>query len=338
MKTGDTPGKISKKEYTRAREERGGQRELFMVTHMVEPLRKRRKNGSLYRRRTEVEKELERLEKLSLAEVLAHARKGERAEGEPISSEALMHILRREVRTATTRSPTLGPIDGLLSMLIRRSELIVQRHVVGVDEVYREAICRQVTDRIVDAIFADSDHADYAEVNFNDWLMHNRIDAYRIQKRKTERIQRLGDAVEDLEENEAQVVPGGIDDKASRDPTPEGNYAYSEACEKVRLPREIDDADLSPDDRYRIATMLTRANLPAHIVDAFLLHHYLGMQIEAGDPEIYTLTKKFGKSEKTIRLWIKQAEKAFAKLRETKHEIEPNETNEPGIGVARVPR
>lgn len=306
---------------------------------MVEPLRKRRKEDeSLYQRRPEVEKELEHLEKLSLAEVLAHARKGERAEGEPISSEALVHILRREVRTATTRSPTLGPIDGLLSMLIRRSEVIVERHIVGFDEIDREEICQQVTDRIVDEIFADSDRADYAEVNFNDWLRFNRIDAYRIQKRKTEHIEKLGDYLEDLEGNVAQVDPEGIDNKASQDPTPEANYAHSEAREKVSPLSKIEDADLSPDDRYRIAAMVKRADLPAHVLDAFLLHHYFEMQIEAGDPETYTLTKKFGKSEKTIRNWIKQAETAFAKLRETSHEIKSNEANGLEIAAARIPR
>jgi len=302
---------------------------------MVEPLRKRRADGTLYRRRREVEKELEELEKMNLPDVLARAREGQQSGKAMVSSEALVHILRREVRTATTRAPTLGPIDGLLSILIRRAEVITQRHLAGFkDEVDREAICKQVTDRIVDEIVDDSDLADYAEVNFNHWLQHNRIDACRKQERKTRDIERFGDTVEDLAEDEIQVVPEGIDNKANSDPTPETAYALSEACNKATLPSMLENAALSLDDRYRIAAMVKQANLPAQVLEAFLLHHYLGMQIDSQDQEKHTLVKHFGKSEKSIRIWIKRAETAFAKLREVQHESEPDEANELGIGAA----
>lgn len=305
---------------------------------MVEPLQKRRADGTPYKRRREVEKEIEGLEKLKLPEVLARAREGERSGKTTVSSEALVHILRREVRIATTRSPTLGPIDGLVQILIQRAEAILRRHLWGFGEIDREEICKQVTDRIVDEIYEDSDIADYAEVNFNDWLRHNRLDAFRKQKRKIDRMERLGDSVEDLAEDEAQVVPEDIDDKTGSEPTTEAACAMSEACDKASLPASIEDAELSPEDRYRIAAMVRQANLPPHVLDAFLLHYYLDMQIESEDPEKYTLVKHFGKSEKSIRLWIKRAEKAFTELRGTKHESEPNEASEPGIGVARVSR
>ncbi len=304
---------------------------------MIKPLRKRRPDGSLYRRRQEVEKELEGLEQMKLPDVLAHAREGEQSGKTTISSEALVHILRCEVRTATTHSPTLGPIDGLLSILIQRSEAIVWRHLSGfANEVDREAICKQVTDRIVDEIFDDGNLADYAEVNFNDWLRHNRLDACRKQKRELQRSQRLGDTAENLPDDEAPIVPEGIDDKADSGPTPEAAYASSEARGRTSLPHRIEDAALSPEDRCRIAVRVKRANLPPHVLDAFLLYHYLDMQIESEDPEKHTLVKHFGKSNKTIRLWIKRAETIFAKLRETKHESEPNETSAPGIDTARV--
>jgi len=218
---------------------------------MVEPLRKRRADGSPYLRRREVETELEDLEKLSLPDVLARAREGEQRGKTSVSSEALVHILRREVRTATTRSPTLGPIDGLVQILIQRAEAIVRRHLGSFDEIDREEICKQVTDRIIDEISSDRDLADYAEVNFNDWLWHNRLDACRKQKRRIERVERLGETVDDLEEHEAQIVPEGIDGQASPEPGPEAAYALSEVCEQASLPPRIEDAELSPEDRRR---------------------------------------------------------------------------------------
>ncbi len=305
---------------------------------MVEPLQKRRADGSLYKRRREVEQEIEDLEKLQLPEILSRAREGERSGTTTVSSEALVHILRREARIATTRSPTFGAIDGLVQILIQRAEVILRRHLWGLGEIDREEIYKQVTDRIVDEIYEDSDLADYAEVNFNDWLQHNRLDAFRKQKRKIERMERFGDSVEDIAEDEAQVVLEGIDNKTDSEPTPDAAYASNEACNGVTLPAGIQDADLSPGDRYRIAAIVKRAHLPPHVLDAFLLYHYLDMQIESEDLDKHTLVKQFGKSEKTIRIWIKRAERVFAELRGTKHESEPNEASEPGIGDARVSR
>jgi hypothetical protein len=69
---------------------------------MIEPLRKRHSNGALYRRRDAVETELQELEKLELAQVVALARERTTSGGESISSEALMHVLRREVRSTGT--------------------------------------------------------------------------------------------------------------------------------------------------------------------------------------------------------------------------------------------
>lgn len=302
---------------------------------MVEPLKKRRRNGgALYQRRPEVEAEIEGLEARSIADVLACVRQGDRGEGPPVSSEAIVHILRREVRVATASSLTLSQIDGLLSVLVQRAERTTRRHIWRFDEIDREQIVEQVTYRI-DDIWAESDIADYAEVNFNDWLMFNRLDAIRKQKRKSDRVTHLGDGVEDLREDQAQVAP---EDIASTDPTPEAIYAQRESREKARLPSSLDGADLSPENRLRIAAMVQRANLPSHILDAFLLHHYLGMKVSSGDPDAYTLTKKFGKSDKTIRLWIERAEAAFAKLREATHEHESGTEHESGIGATGFPR
>lgn len=283
---------------------------------MVESLRKRRADGTVYCRRPAVERELQELEKLELTEVVLRARAGEQGGKVSVSSEALAYTLRRAVRSATTHAPTLGPIDGLLSILIQRCETILKRRLARYDEIDREAISREVIDRVVDEIHDDRDLADYAEVNFNDWLSHNRSDACRKHQRKAARMERLGQSVEDLSQDEAQIVSSEGEAEESPDRSPEALYALSEAREKANLPPVIEKADLSPDDQYRIGAMVTKANLPPDILYTFLAYHYLEMQIESEDPHKHTLVKHFDKSEKTIRLWIKRAEKVFAKLRE----------------------
>lgn len=303
---------------------------------MVEPLRKRRKGGKPYKRRSAVEKELQDLEKLTLPEILARAKQGAEKGKESVSSEALVYFLRREARKGNADGPGIG---GLIAMLIERSERTLRRHISGAfDELQTEEICREVIDRLVDEIAENSDCADYAEINFNDWLGHNRDDACRKQRRKAARMERLGDSMEDLGEDEAQLVPGGTDESASTDPTPEAAYAIAEAHEKASLPHQIEAGEFSPGDQYRIAEAVRKANLDRNVLEAYLLHHYWGMAIESKDPKKHTLVKHFGKSEKTIRLWLGRAEEAFAKLRGETDECETDQASEPGLGVARVPR
>ena len=282
---------------------------------MVEPLRKQRADGTLYRRREGVEKELEQLEKLGLPEVLVRAREGERQGVVSVSSEALIYVLRRAVRGATTKGPGLAPIDGLLSVLLQRCETMLRRHLYRFDEFERDEICREVLDRVVDELYEDGDLADYAEVNFNDWLAHNRDDACRKQQRRIARTERLGESVQELSDDEAQLVPGELDGEASQAARPDNAYAVNEAREKAGLPPRIEAGEFSVEDQYRIAALVKGANLPPHMLDAFLLHHYWSMRIESKDPTKHTLVKHFGKSEKTIRLWLTRAEQAFTKLR-----------------------
>ena len=282
---------------------------------MVEPLRKRRKNGKAYQRRTAVEQELRELQSVALADIVARARAGEQKAGPAVSSEALVHILRREVRVARPDGVTQGPIDTLISILIGRCAVILKRRLRGYDELAAEQISEEVINRLVDDIYEDGDKADYAEINFNHWLARNRLDAVRKHARKAARVEQLGEAVENLEDGEAQLVPDdGEAGDAAHDNTPERLYSLKEARERASLPSIIEHADFSPDELHRIADMVLQAKLPADVLYAFLAH-YLGRKVSSQDPKEHTLVKHFGKSEKTIRNWIARAEKVFAELR-----------------------
>lgn len=304
---------------------------------MVAPLRKRSKGGKRYERRPEVEQELKKLEKLGLPEVVARARAGER-KGEPaLSSEALVHILRREVRVARPDGRTQGPIDALVSILIARCEVILKRRLWSYDDLAREEMTEAVVNRLVDDIYEDGNKADYAEINFNHWLARNRTDAIRKHARKAARVKQLGEAVENLEENEAQVVTEDEPTEASHESTPERLYALKEERERANLPSIIEHAQFSTDDLHRIAEAVMQAKLPADVLYAFLAHN-LGMKVESEDPKEHTLVKHFDKSEKTIRNWIERAEEAFDELRKAKNESNGDDEDELGIGAVRVSR
>lgn len=304
---------------------------------MVAPLRKRSKGGKPYQRRPEVERELEKLEKLGLPEVVALARAGEQKGRPALFSEALVHILRREVRLARPDGRTQGPIDALVSMLIARCEVILKRRLWSYDALAREEIGESVVNRLVDDIYEDGDKADYAEINFNHWLARNRTDAIRKHARKAARVKQLGEAVENLEENEAQVVREDEPTEASHESTPERLYSLKEERERANLPSIIEHAQFSPDELHRIADVVMQAKLPADVLYAFLAHN-LGMKVESQDPEEHTLVKHFDRSEKTIRNWIERAEKAFDEIRKAKNESKGDDEDESGVGAVRVSR
>lgn len=305
---------------------------------MVEPLRKRHANGSLYQRRAKVERELEELEKLTLPKILARARAGEHSAKAIVSSEALVYLLRQAARTDGSHG---AGVDGLVSILMERAERMLRRHISGAfDEFQREEICREVMDGLVDDITDTGDRGDYAEVNFNDWLEHNRADACRKELRKAKRTERLGDEVDDLGEDD-DTPPGTREqskDPASAEPTPEAAAALAEAREKARLPHRIEASEFSPEDQYRIASTVKQANLEPNVLDAFLLHHYWDVPIDSKEPDKHTLRKHFGVSEKTVRNWLRRAEEAFAKLRGETDEREKDEGNGPELGAVGIPR
>jgi hypothetical protein len=304
---------------------------------MVAPLRKHSKGGKRYKRRPEVEHELERLEKLELKEVVARAREGEE-KGKPfLSSEALVHILRREVRIGVPDGPTQGAIDALAAMLIARCTKILKRRLWRYDELAQEEIADEVMKHLMDDVLQDGEKADYTEINFNHWLARNRSDAVRKHKRKADRFTQFGDTVEDLEDVEVQIVREGEPTEASHGDTPRLLLSLKEARERGGLPSIMEGTRFSEDDLHRIAEAARQAKLPAEVLYAFLAHH-LGLKVESENSDEYTLVKHFKKSEKTIRSWIKRAEKIFAELRKAQNESERNDESEPGIGAAGISR
>lgn len=111
---------------------------------MVAPLQNRSKSGKPYKRRPEIEQEFQRLEKLELKDVVARAREGEE-KGKPfLSSEALVHLLRREVRMGVPDGPTQGAIDAVAAMLIARCTKILKRRLWRYDELAQEEIADEV--------------------------------------------------------------------------------------------------------------------------------------------------------------------------------------------------
>lgn len=146
---------------------------------MTRPLRKLTREGAPYVRRDAVEAEIVELEGLNLGELVARCDLSQKAAPGFISSEALLYLVRITDAASTHR-------EHLFRALMRR----VQRALPKPDsrdgkttDLSRMAIRDRVRDSFVDQMLADlteyNEQLDYYEVNFNQALAFDRLDASR---------------------------------------------------------------------------------------------------------------------------------------------------------------
>jgi hypothetical protein len=289
---------------------------------MVQPLTKRKRaDGLVYRRRPEVEAELERLAGVDPLEIHAAARSAQARSNSAVSSEALVHVLRRAVREGTTQRPGL---EGLISVLVDRTESIVGHHIYfPVDSLQRKEILGEVVDGLIDAILAPNDLADYAEVNFNDWLAHKRLTALRKHERRAARAERARAEIQSEQDDSAR--------RERREPADLIGWHTNPP-----LPIGIDKGRFKEADRRRIAAAMQQAELPAEVLEAFLLREFWEVPINSSDQEKHTLVRHFGKSERTIRNWLRRAEDSFERLKGKTSEARKNDATQCGRGAPRL--
>ncbi|MCQ0033103.1 sigma-70 family RNA polymerase sigma factor [Burkholderia glumae] len=259
---------------------------------MARPLRKLTRDGVLYVRREAVEAQITELEQLHPDELLARCNLWPKTVPGFVLTEALLHFVRIADAASAHREP-------LFRALMRR----VQRALPKPDsrdgkttDLSRMAIRDRVRDGFVDQMLADlteyNEQLDYYEVNFNQALAFDRLDASRQVWTEENRSAELEDDDEQISAEVEQAVE---------------HYDPFDADEldKKDYRRLLDGAiDTLPLIQKRIVEML-RLEIP----------------IDSGDPETVTISKTLGKAEKTIR---NQRDRAFATLRrrlERKEEV-----------------
>lgn len=259
---------------------------------MARPLRKLTKEGAPYVRREAVEAQIAELERLNLDVLVARCNLWPKTVLGFVSTEALLHFVRIADAASAHREP-------LFRALMRR----VQRALPKPDsrdgkttDLSRMAIRDRVRDGFVDQILADltqyNEQLDYYEVNFNQALAFDRLDASRQAWTEENRSAELEDDDEEISTEVEQSVE-------RYDPFD------ADELDKKDYRRLLDGAiDTLPPIQKRIVEML-RLEIP----------------IDSGDPETLTISKTLGKAEKTIR---NQRDRAFATLRrrlERKEEV-----------------
>ncbi|MTW18375.1 DNA-binding response regulator [Rhodoplanes serenus] len=254
---------------------------------IVAPLRKRRLSGELYRRDPKIEALIAELAVLPRDELIARAEITKRSDPGYIPSECLVYFIR-----ASRRDNNEAWFERLYRILIGRvlRSLPKAESSDGRTESLTRGVVRdKVFSRFVELLSADRadyvDKLDYFEVRFDGALASLRRDAQEKAWRDENRSQPLEYDEESGELSpEVEAAAGAHDPFAASD--------FDDPAYRSRLDAAI---EALPIEQSRIIHMLRQ-----------------GFPIDSKEPDVMTIAKALGRSEKTIRTY---RDKAFATLR-----------------------
>ena len=254
---------------------------------IVAPLRKRRLSGELYGRDPKIEALIAELADLPRDELVARAEVTKRSDPSHIPSECLVYFIR-----ASRHDNNDVWFERLYRILIGRVLRSLPRveNSDGKSESLTRGVVRdKVFGRFVELLSADRaayvDKLDYFEVRFDGALASLRRDAQKKAWRDENRSQPLKFDEESGElSSEVEAAAGAYDPSAASD--------LDDPAYRSRLEAAI---EALPAEQSRIVHMLRQ-----------------GFPIDSKEPDVMTIVKALGRSEKTIRTY---RDKAFATLR-----------------------
>lgn len=245
------------------------------------PLTRRNEDGAVYERSPAVERQLREILPLEKEKLLTLLQVSNRDDERFLLEETLVYLM-REFRKANETE--LG--DAVTQTLFRRCQKLVARRVgnsLNNEDAAIECGADALNELFPALADVSTDKADFAQVRFN--LYVKRIINRHVEKARKQLSQDvLTDSLDDAGENE-DAAP--LDIAAA----PEMSYENIEYIEKAL---EV---------------------LPPEIRQAFVLRHYYGWQIESEDPDEPTISKHFGKTQRTIRNWLNKADDALQRWR-----------------------
>ncbi len=239
-----------------------------------------------YQRLPDIERQI--AEASILDEKALSARAQQRDEGEPqyLAPETLVHFIRR-----ADRNKEIKLRDDLFRELFERCKPFFRGQFRAFDKSTREDLQQEVLEKVVEAILASDDQADFLEVRFWSFMKARVIDASRSMVAQT-------------------------DDTDSLDAA---HLGEDESEGKTKLQPPV-DGRLSPEKMAMVSEGL--AKLPPKLRQVFVLRHVVGMAIGGDDPDAdppagqLTLAQHFRCSGRTIRSWLKKADALLAGLGE----------------------
>ena len=238
--------------------------------------KRKRDTGELYTRRADTELQINNVLQLGNPQILEFLKVRQREAENYLLDETIVYLLREPGIDASFRETLYTQLNGRLWKLLKKfaKNFKNQADFEDFGQKIELAILRKIFD-------INSDSADYAQVNFGDFVV------------KTAKVVWRGELVKINKEKDLFYTQREDD---------EGDYANS-----------IEN-NLASNDALTDYTLMLReglAKMPPHImtVAELLLD---GWQVESKDERELTISKKLDVSSRTIRNWLKEARAILA--------------------------
>lgn len=244
-------------------------------SEIPKPLTRLNTSGEVYLRHAAAERQLREILPQGRAAIFERLNVASRADERFLLEETLVYLM-REAKLIND----LEMYEAATTMLYRRAERAVKRRLRGAvdnEDAAIEAAANVLAEVFLAIDDVSSNKADYAQVRFNH-LVKRIVNKYAALARKQLAQDRLADSI-DEEINDEQTAPFEIGDFH-----PQLDYEDREFIEKALNA------------------------LSADVRTAFRMKHYYGWKIESDDAHEPTISKYFGKTEKTIRNWLREAD------------------------------
>ena len=243
----------------------------------------------VYRRTTEVEREIASALALDPSHILQRAQQRDYTHPEYLSPECLVHLIREFHMRGDEEI-----VSALCGSLLQYSAKRINGHLNALDPESVDESFREVITALFSLILdLKSDAGDFLQVRY--WIVVDRLTITAFQKR-----------VRLLEQEDNTVslssLPGEEESQDSED----------DRTPSVKRITWFDNA-VSAEDRVLIAEALGR--LRELVRRAFFLVHAEGLPIESKDPTIMTVSRALGKSGRMIQNSLAEAEKVLREWR-----------------------
>lgn len=252
---------------------------------LPEPLTRRNAGGDVYQRLATVDRQIQDTLRLESEELRRRLEIRDEASPDFLKEEALVYLIRYYRRVGNRQH-----VNDLSTCLVNRCAKLIYGSLGSLgpdarDDGYSEVV-EELFAKILDL---DSDRGDFLQVRF--WVVLERItvDIFRKQVNRLE-----------LE------TTGGYDQETIDTLTQQGAVVVPTAFASRSVESKVID-------RVLIEAALHQLEEPFR--SAYLLHHYWRWPIEDKDPTVQTISRRFGKTPRTIRNWLSRADERLAPWR-----------------------
>lgn len=249
----------------------------------IRPLTRCNSSGVLYERAPDVQAQIAAVLELSPTALVERAQIRATTDPDYLKEETLVYLLRYYRQTRQEDA-----VSALTGLLMHRSALNMNDWFRSLDVEARKDAAQDVWRQLFERVFDfSSDRGDFFQVRF--WMG----------------LERLAIGVFRRYEHEHEQSEQEISIDSPRSSADTSIDAETEDWESA-VQMEMLEAEITTEQRAVYREGLRHVPEPQRT--AFLLHHYYGWPTEDQDPSVPTISGYFGKTSRTIRNWLKQAE------------------------------